>query len=179
MKAISASDKDRVSTLRGTGIRVAGILIGMIAALSLVAMTLITVTDVAGRYLFSAPLRGADELTVITLAVAVFSGLPLAIAQRGMISVEVLSVLMPPAMQRAARIFCDLVAGTFLAFCAWQIVQKAEKIAAYGDTTLFLRIPLAPLTWVIAVATFVSAAAFIGLALIGLAGFRRSAEAAE
>lgn len=168
METHSEKQHGRGRTLRRSVIHATGMLIRLITALALVAMTLITVTDVVGRYLFNAPLRGADELTVITLGIAVFSGLPLAIAQRGMISVEILSAIIPGGLQLAFRAVSDLVSGAFLAVCAWQIALKAEKIASYGDTTLFLRIPLAPLICVIAVAVFVSALVFIGLALTAI-----------
>ena len=146
--------------------------IGAIAAIDLVILTMVTVVDVVGRYLFNAPLRGADELAVFALAVSVFAGLPLAIARGGLIRVEVLVLRLPEGARRWTRVGTDLISGLFLGFCGWQLVIKAGKLASYGDATMFLRIPTAPFAWGMAVACFFSAAVFLLLALVALKGWR-------
>jgi len=161
--ALSTNRREVAPSYRAAAIRIIGHVIGVIAAGSLIFMTLVTVTDVIGRYVFNSPLKGADELTVISLAVAVFSGLPLAIAHRGMITVGVLVVHLPSHFQWAAHTVADLASGTFMAFCGWQVLIKAEKLESYDDKSMFLQIPMAPIALMVAVASFLSAVVFIGL----------------
>ena len=52
-------------------------LLGVVASAILLAMMLLTVTDVVARYVFSRPLRGAFEITELMLLVLIFAGLPL------------------------------------------------------------------------------------------------------
>lgn len=160
-------------------IRYAGLLVGMISVIALSAMTLITVVDVVGRYIFNAPIVGADELTVFTLAAAVFSGLPLAIAHRGMITVEVLMVGLSPRMQMWMRAVSDAVSGVFLVFCARQILHIAERLGSYGQATMFLRIPTSPLAWGVAAGLLVSALVFLGFAVAPLTARRRRTKTVE
>lgn len=127
-------------------------------------MTMVTVIDVVGRYLFDAPLRGADELSVFALAVAVFAGLPLAIARGGLITVEIMVLRLPWPLRRAAKLVADVISALFLAFAGWQLIAKAQDLGSYGDATMFLRIPTAPFAWGMAAACFFSAALFAGLA---------------
>src|SRR5437763_1104197 len=61
---------------RGWEHRVEAIL-GAAASAILLAMMLLTVADVTGRYLFNRPVRGAFEVTELMLVVLIFAGLPL------------------------------------------------------------------------------------------------------
>ena len=140
-------------------------LIGAVAAVDLVAMVLITVVDVVGRYLFSAPLVGADELTVFAMAICTFAGLPLVVARGAMIRVEVLHVVLGPAATRLLGAAMNAVAGAFLLFCAWRLTVKAQGLASYGDSTMFLHLKTAPLAWGMAAACAVSGLLMLALAL--------------
>lgn len=152
------------------------IVLGVIATIDLVFLTMVTVVDVVGRYLFDAPLRCADELSVFALAVAVFAGLPLAIARGGLISVEILVLHLPRRLRRIAKLVTDTISALFLAYAGWQLVAKAGKLAAYGDATMFLRIPTAPFAWGMAAACFFAAALYFGLAVAAVLGRDPSTE---
>lgn len=169
MGSSSPPAKGGIGRAIGAGARVIDMLLAAAAIAALTAMTGVTVTDVIGRYLFNAPLRGADELTAITLAVTVFAGLPLGIARGGMIAVEVLMMRLPARLQRWLGAGTDLIAAGFLAYCAWQIGRKAARLAAYGEASMFLRIPMAPLAWAMAAGCALGALAFLAVAAMRFA----------
>ena len=122
-------------------------IVGAVAAFDIVLMTLVTVTDVVGRYIFNAPLVGADEITVFALAICVFVGLPLVVMHGGLIRVEVLQHMLPRPFVRFMNAVMNLICGVFLIFCAWQLSKKAAGLASYGDSTMFLHLKTAPLAW--------------------------------
>jgi TRAP-type C4-dicarboxylate transport system permease small subunit len=142
-------------------------LVGIIAACDLIAMTLVTVVDVVGRYLFNSPLVGADELTVFALAICVFAGLPLVVVRRGLIRVEVLEQVLPNAIARGVNASTNLLSGGFLIFCSWQLVVKASSLASYGDATMFLHLKTAPLAYLMAAMSLVSGLLLLALAVSG------------
>jgi len=130
--------------------------VGCVAGVDIVLMTLVTVVDVVGRYLFNSPLVGADELTVFALAICVFVGLPLVVARGGLIRVEVLHQILPVRLLRVMDGFVSAVSGALLVFFAWQLSRKAESLASYGDSTMFLHLKTAPLAYLMAAMCLVS-----------------------
>src|SRR6266571_6884493 len=51
--------------------------LGIAASALLLCLMLVTFVDVVARYLFNRPIRGAFEVTELTLLVLIFAGLPL------------------------------------------------------------------------------------------------------
>lgn len=133
-----------------------GLAVGCVAAVDIVLMTLVTVIDVAGRYLFNSPLVGADELTVFALAICVFVGLPLVVWRGGLIRVEVLHQILPAGIVRVMDGIANAVSAALLIFFAWRLALKAESLASYGDSTMFLHLKTAPLAYLMAAMCLVS-----------------------
>ncbi len=147
-----------------------GVAAGCVAAVDIAVMTLVTVVDVAGRYLFNSPLAGADELTVFALAICVFVGLPLVVARGGLIRVEVLHQILPARALRVMDGIVNAISGVLLVFFAWRLLIKAESLASYGDSTMFLHLKTAPLALLMAAMCLVS-----GLLMFGMVFSRRPA----
>jgi TRAP-type C4-dicarboxylate transport system permease small subunit len=123
-------------------------------ALGLMGMT---TADVAGRYLFNAPLSGAYELTQYGLALVVFTALPQVTAAGQHVSVDLIEKALPAWMRRAlAWLWAVAIAATLL-FLAWRLTFLAERLGRYGDSTPTLKIPLAPLAWIMAGSSALSA----------------------
>ena len=79
--------------------------------------------------------------------------------------VEVLHVVLGPAATRLLGAAMNAVAGAFLLFCAWRLTVKAQGLASYGDSTMFLHLKTAPLAWGMAAACAVSGLLMLALAL--------------
>lgn len=130
----------------------------------MMAMTLI---DVLGRYLFSAPLNGAFELTELMLAAVIFLGLALVTAEDGHIVVDLLDSSIGPRLRRIQSRLIELI--NILAFGAftWVLWQHALKVQRFADTTAVLQIPMAWLAFLMALTTGLATLALIIRALFG------------
>jgi TRAP-type C4-dicarboxylate transport system permease small subunit len=126
-------------------------LLGLASSILLLLLMAITVADVLLRYLFSAPLRGAFEVTEILLLVLIFAGLPLVSRADEHVTMDFVDRAIGPQalgfVIRAAHAGC----AALLLALAWFAWLKAGKIAAYADTTESLKIPVAPFVYFMAV----------------------------
>ena len=138
--------------------------LGFTAGTVLFIMMLITAVDVVGRYLLNMPLRGGFELTEMMLATLIYCALPLVSKQREHIVIDTFDTFMSPAVKRGLDVFADIVCSVTLAGIGYLIFRRAVRLAEYGDTTSVLKIPLAPVVYVMA--TMIVIAALIHIALI-------------
>jgi len=136
-------------------------LLEFVAALVLFLLMAMTCVDVVGRYFFNAPLDGATELTRLMMAVLVFAVLPVASWREQHVSVDLLDPLVPRRWVKPRQIVINLVAALALAGLSHRIWQLALRARDYGDTTEYLRIPLYPVVFFIALMTAVAGAALL------------------
>ena len=138
--------------------------LGVTSAVVLFAMMLITAVDVAGRYLFNKPIAGGFELTEILLAALIYCGLPLVSARREHIVIDTFDPMFSKAVKRGLDMIAEVVCAVALAGVGWVIFLRANRVAEYGDTTSVLKLPLAPVVYLMAV--MITVAAVIHLLLI-------------
>jgi len=124
--------------------------LGAAAALLLLGLMLLTTADVISRYIFNWPLRGAFEITELLLLALIFAGLPLASRAGEHVTLDFIDRLFGPKGRELLRRLTDLVCGAIILGLAWRVWIKAGKIAAYGDTTEVLRLPVAPFVYFMA-----------------------------
>ena len=130
--------------------RLADAILGVAASALLFAMMCLTFVDVVGRYLFSSPIRGGFEITELTLLVLIFAGLPLVSHGDEHVTMDFIDRMLPPrALNVLVRVVHALVAAMFF-FLTWQMLIKAGRISAYGDTTDVLRITVGPFVYFMA-----------------------------
>ena len=96
---------------------------------------------------FNWPLRGAFEITELLLLTLIFAGLPLASRADEHVTLDFIDMLLGPKGRSCLRRVVDLVCGIMLLALAWRVWVKAGKIAAYGDTTDVLRVPVTPFVY--------------------------------
>ncbi|MBA4491093.1 TRAP transporter small permease [Paracoccus sp. S1E-3] len=131
----------------------------------LLALTCITVLDVTGRYLLNAPLPGGAELTELLVMAVIFTGLPAISLDDGHVTADLLSQQLGPrgrALQLFAARACAVVALVLIARQMW--VQGA-RLAGYGETTVYLHIPIGPVIQSAAVICAASAVIVAALAI--------------
>jgi TRAP-type transport system small permease protein len=131
-------------------------------------MMAVTVVDVAGRYLFHAPLPASFELTEYLMGLLVFLALPLVSAEGEHIRINLVDKLLH---QKAARVRDAAVGILSCVVCgvlAWQVLALASRILEYGDSTQTLRIPLAPLAY------FIGASLALSALILAIRPFLRS-----
>lgn len=139
--------------------------LGFLAALVLMLLMIITFIDVLGRYLFSAPLPGAFELTEIMMAMLIFAGLPLVSRANQHVTVNLIVGILSPKILHFQRLITQAIMAVVLAVMAWRMWIKAEEMLEQGDETAYLLLPIAPvaffMTLMMAVSTLIVAIQFI------------------
>lgn len=91
-----------------------------VSALAMMAIMLIVVTDVTGRYLFAAPLTWSYDMIGLYLMVAVFFlALPDTLSHHGHIAVDVFQPLMPAWLRHLSLGLAYLVSALIMALIGW------------------------------------------------------------
>ncbi len=163
----------------GHVVRLAEGLLGIIAAVLLMAMMLITTVDVVGRYIVKQPLPGAYELIELMLAINIFMALPLVCLKDEHITVTVLLEGLSRRVRQVHAGIVSLLSAGVLAVVAWRLYAHAAQLASYGDVTMFLRLPRGPIGYTMALLTALGAAATVILAIDYLKGARSPQGSAE
>jgi TRAP-type C4-dicarboxylate transport system permease small subunit len=113
-------------------------------------MTLITFTDITGRFFFGKPVLGCIELTELIMAViggiAVFH----TATQEGHINVDVVFNRFPKRVQTIITGFGMLLGAATWGIIAYQIVGDSQSKIALGRITDVLKIPVGPFELVLA-----------------------------
>lgn len=128
----------------------------LVAGLLLFAMMILTVVDVIGRYIFTAPVPGAFEATEIMLVLIVFVGLPIVTARGEHVSVLLFYDRAPSFLKPVLSTIGKLLTAFAFAVAAWLLYHQGVALSAYGDTTVLLRIPLAPVAFAMSALTAVA-----------------------
>jgi TRAP-type C4-dicarboxylate transport system permease small subunit len=139
-------------------------LLGLTSASVLFLMMMITAVDVVGRYGFNRPLNGGFEVTEMMLAALIYCGLPLVSKRREHIVIDTFDPLMSRRVKRVLDALADIVCSLTLAGIGVLIFRRAARVADYGDTTSVLKLPLAPVAYLMG--TMIGIAALIHLWLI-------------
>ena len=124
--------------------------LGFAASALLTLMMVLTFADVVARYLLNRPIRGAFEITELTLLVLIFAGLPLVSHADEHVTMDFIDRILPPALLRALVRVVHAACAAVMFFLTWQVWLKAGKIASYGDTTDVLRITVGPFVYFMA-----------------------------
>lgn len=110
----------------------------------LIALTLVTVIDVVGRYLLSSPLPGGSEYTELLLMAIIFCGLPAVCLDDGHISVDLITSRLRGWWDAAQIVAARLFVAVVLAVIAWQLWKHGTQLGSYNEVTVYLRAPMAP-----------------------------------
>ncbi len=137
-------------------------------ALILVALSLVTVVSVIGRYLFGRPIHGDFEMVEMGCAIAVSLFLPYCQLRLGNVIVDFATVRAPQVVKRALDVFGCLLLCAMGALLAWRLSLGGYDLYRYNDQTMVLAIN----TWI---AYAVVVPCFALLAAAGMATAWRAA----
>ncbi|WP_286239512.1 TRAP transporter small permease [Neptuniibacter halophilus] len=145
------------------------------AAAFMFLMMLVTLVDVVGRDLFSAPLPGGFEVTELLLAALIFLGLPMVTAENAHVDVDLLDSTVPAFLKPLQNLLICLVNLIAFAVLSWMLWKFALRTYEYEDTTAILQIPFAGLVFLMAACCSVSTLALLCMLLFkgGKGLFRR------
>ena len=133
----------------------------LIAAIAVAGIILVVVVDVSGRYLFNKALAGSDELVEQCMGILAGIAIMYAAAKNQHVAVDVIIGRFPARVQMIMqRIFSLLGAATclLLSYRVWNYALYQLKL---GSRTITFEILKAPLSFVIALALFLSALVFL------------------
>ena len=140
--------------------------LGVTSAGVLFLMMLITAIDVVGRYVFNRPLPGGFEVTELLLAALIYCGLPLVSARREHIVIDTFDPFFSPRLKRALDMAAEVICAFALAGAGYLLFRRALRVAEYGDTTNTLKIPLAPIAWLMGSMMLIAAVIHLTLILV-------------
>jgi TRAP-type transport system small permease protein len=141
----------------------------LVIAVVLFAIMVLTGADVIGRYVFSRPIGGTDELIAAGMAILIFGSLPIVALRNEHITIDTVTGLMRGAVKEIQARLVNLVSALALAFLAYRLLAIAEKMSRTGEHSSLLHIPHGALAYVLAAMAGISAV--VTLALV----FRRRA----
>ena len=111
-----------------------------LAVLMVLAMVLLTITDVSMRKFVDKPMTGVTEMVELALGVAFFFALPGVFWRCAHITMDLIDDHWPQwrsALQRVATAFNALV----LVVLVWHMWQPMLDVISFGDTSADLQIP--------------------------------------
>ncbi len=135
-----------------------GTLAGLMAALALFGIMVLTAVDVSGRKFLSASVPGSLELTELLMVAVIFAGLPLVSLHGEHVVFDSLDRWLPRGVQRVQQALVDLLCAALLAGLAWIMWSKGAQMAEYGETTAQLKLPVYPFVWLMSVLCALTAA---------------------
>ena len=124
-------------------IRTASSLLVWVAGMALLAMVLVTVVDVFGRYVLGKPVTSGHALVQALVFVVVFLGLPLLSSMRGYMQVELLKTALPPPLARIRERLVESAAAVCLTAFGLQFLWQGRYYSYRGEFIEMLEIPLA------------------------------------
>ena len=135
------------------------------AVLALLAMMLLTTTDVILRKLVDKPITGVPEMVELALGIAIFFAAPGVFARGANIAVDMIDQWLPAWIGTLKRLSAFLMVLT-LGVLTWHMWKPMVDILAYGDTSADLQIPkiwyMAP-AWIgIMLSTLAAIAVLVG-----------------
>ena len=145
-----------------------------IACVCLVFLMVVSFLDVAGRYLFDAPLTFAVELIELSMGLLVSLGLAITTLNRGHIAVDLLSNAVGSSGKQLLARLSALVGAIVFGLMAWRLWDRASNFKDDGLATQVLFMPVYPVVMVMSVASFVAA-----LVAFWLVFARSAAQSAE
>jgi len=114
-------------------------------ALSVTAMVIILFVSVVLRYVFSAALFFAEEMSILAMIWMTFLAGAILVRQDRNVIITVFADLFRPRIQRGIRIFADLMSLVMIAIMAWLSWKLVGKLGL--STTPALRLSEAWFAW--------------------------------
>lgn len=132
-----------------------------IGALALIGELGVILADVVGRY-FGAPLRGAQDLSTMGLAVLVFGGMALCDRLGGHVSVDVFERKFPDWLNRGSDIVSAALGAAVFAGIAWTVWESAGLSQMLNLKTNIIDLPKWWFQWAVVAFSLITA---LGMAL--------------
>jgi TRAP-type C4-dicarboxylate transport system permease small subunit len=132
----------------------------------LIAMMLVTCTDVAGNF-FGAPVLGSEEIVSLMAALLIAFVLPAAHGERAHIGVDILYLTLSDRVKRIVNMLLSILMVGFFGVMSWECFNYAIELKRIGQVSATLELPTFYVLYAVAfgctVLTLVVAAKLAGL----------------
>lgn len=133
----------------------------MLTAAALFVMMWLTLLDVASRKFGSQSIPGAVEITEILMVAVIFAALPLVSLRHEHVKLDVIYQLLSGRRKRMQQMLVHLVSASVYLLLAYLMTQRGLRFAEYGDTTSYLKLPVAPVAFSMAACLAITAAVHV------------------
>lgn len=144
--------------------------LGIIGAVVLLFMMMLTVFDVAGRYFLSKPISGSFEIMEFGLAIVVFSALPLVTWDRGHITVSLFEKYFRGASAHLQQLFALGGSAVVMGVVSWRLWIQGDRLILSSSITGYLEWPIAPISYAMSAFSGLSFCILVGLLWLALFG---------
>jgi len=114
----------------------------IVGGVFLVAMTLLVVVSVLGRWILSYPVPGDFEIVGLGGSIAIFLFLPYCYTQRGNVAVDIFVSHTPPRLRRMLDTFAALVFAIVAGLFTWRMIFGLADTFYYEDISMIVGVPL-------------------------------------
>lgn len=138
--------KDIVTLTEKKPVRGLASVLNGLAAVTLMALMIITCIDVFGRYFLNNPLTGSTELTEMSLAILVFAGFPVISWRNDHVVVDIMDKFVTPAADLSRTLIINVICALALLYIGQNVHKLGVRSMSYGEVSEYLAIPTG---WVI------------------------------
>lgn len=102
------------------------------------------------RKMLNAPIRGAEDLMILSLVILVAVAIPFGGRCGAHIEIEILESRMSAGFARWSLFFLRMISGALMLLMAWELVEAGQKATKFGETTQQLLISYEPFYYLLA-----------------------------
>ena len=153
--------------------------LGYINVFFLVSLTVITVIDVIGRYVFNTSFVDAMTLSSYLLAVINALALPGITLRKGHVQVDLIYDRLPAGVRQGLDAFGSLLAGILFSLMSWFAFAKASYSFRRGIYKGWMRLPEYPAKYLFAFGCLLAAVTFFSLFFNALVAGKGNGRAPE
>lgn len=149
-----------------------------LGTLGLLTEVVVILADVTGRY-FGAPIRGAQDITQMSMVVLVFGGMAICDRQGGHIAVDLFERHFPNWMNRLGDIVAALLGAAIFLGIAWTMYESSIISRMLRSATNIIGLPKVWFQYYVIVSCVITAFGMTLKALVLVSGgtVRKGAEA--
>ncbi|WP_170763278.1 TRAP transporter small permease [Ruegeria lacuscaerulensis] len=105
------------------------------------------------RKIFGAPIKGAEDLLILSLVILVALAIPLGGRTGAHIEIEVFESRMSAGFEKWSMVLLRLIGGGLMFVMSWQLIHAGQKATKFGETTQQLLISYEPFYYLLAISS--------------------------
>lgn len=128
-------------------------LFAYISGVALLWLMALTVLAVIMRYVFNAPILGAQDLSQVSLVLVVFPAMAYCGWTGGHVALDLIAAVLKPRVLRWSDSLVQLVCGVLFSYVTWQTWTRGLDAYKYGEASNLIAIPRSPFFFTIAISS--------------------------